>query len=283
MAQKSKFFRVAVDGATTDGRTIDRSWIEQMARNFDPQKYGARIWLEHIRGIYPDSDFRAYGDVTAVKAEEVTIDGKKKLALFAQIAPLPDLVAMTTKNKQKVYTSIEVNPKFADTGEAYLVGLGVTDSPASLGTDVLSFAAQNPKASRFDRSHPTLSYPMWTRQHYARGANADIRNAGEHKRLQAASVLNRQAALASASWGKFQILGANFKACGFATLQSFINSMYAGEGAQLQAFVRFVKHEQLDDEMRELRWTDFARRYNGSRYAENNYDGKLAAAYRKHA
>lgn len=149
MAQKSKFFRVAVDGATTDGRTIDRSWIEQMARNFDPQKYGARIWLEHIRGIYPDSDFRAYGDVTALKAEDVTIDGKKKLALFAQIEPLPDLVAMTTKNKQKVYTSIEVNPKFADTGEAYLVGLGVTDSPASLGTDVLSFAAQNPKANPF--------------------------------------------------------------------------------------------------------------------------------------
>jgi hypothetical protein len=32
----------------------------------------------------------------------------------------------------------EVNPKFADTGEAYLMGIGVTDSPASLGTDVLS-------------------------------------------------------------------------------------------------------------------------------------------------
>src|SRR5437868_2595181 len=107
MAQKSKFFRVAVEGATTDGRNIDRAWIEQMARTFDPQKYGARVWLEHIRGTYPDSDFRAYGDVTAVKAEEITLDGKKKLALFAQIAPLPDLVAMTTKHKQKIYPSIQ--------------------------------------------------------------------------------------------------------------------------------------------------------------------------------
>ena len=149
MAQKSKFFRVAVDGATTDGRNIERAWIEQMARTFDPQKYGARVWLEHIRGTYPDSDFRAYGDVTAVKAEEISLDGRKKLALFAQIEPLPDLVAMTTKHKQKIYTSIEVNPKFADSGEAYLVGLGITDSPASLGTDVLSFAAQNPKANPF--------------------------------------------------------------------------------------------------------------------------------------
>ncbi|OAK55092.1 hypothetical protein A3K87_04490 [Variovorax paradoxus] len=149
MAQKSKFFRVAVEGATTDGRRIERSWIEQMGRNFNPQKYGARIWMEHIRGIYADSAFKAYGDVTATKAEEIEIDGQKKLALFAQIEPLPSLVAMTTKDKQKIYTSIEVNPKFADTGEAYLVGLAVTDSPASLGTEVLSFAAKNPEANPF--------------------------------------------------------------------------------------------------------------------------------------
>ncbi|MDP1979157.1 GPO family capsid scaffolding protein [Undibacterium sp.] len=145
---KSKFFRVAVEGATTDGRKIERSWIQQMAKNFDPQKYGARIWMEHIRGTLADSPFRAYGDVTAVKAEEVTIDGNKKLALFAQIEPTDDLIAMT-KAKQKIYTSIEINDKFADTGEAYLVGLGVTDSPASLGTEVLSFAANNPTANPF--------------------------------------------------------------------------------------------------------------------------------------
>lgn len=142
MTTKAKFFRVAIEGATTDGRTIDRAFIEQMARTYDPKKYGARVWLEHIRGTYPDSEFRAYGDITAVKAEEVDIGGKKKLALFAEIKPLPDLVKMTNGKKQKIYTSIEINPKFADSGEAYLVGLGVTDSPASLGTEVLEFAAQ---------------------------------------------------------------------------------------------------------------------------------------------
>ncbi|WP_256330110.1 GPO family capsid scaffolding protein [Variovorax sp. YR216] len=139
-------FRVATEGATTDGRRIERAWIEQMAKNFDPKKYGARVWLEHLRGVYPDSSFRAYGDVLSVEAREV--EGGK-LALFTEIAPLPDLVEMTTRNKQKIYTSIEVNPKFADTNEAYLVGLAVTDSPASLGTEVLSFAAQNPKANPF--------------------------------------------------------------------------------------------------------------------------------------
>lgn len=145
MAQKSKFFRVATEGATTDGRVISREWLNQMAKNFNPAKFGARIWLEHLRGVYPDSVFRAYGDVTGVEVREVE---DKKLALFAQIQPLPELVDMVKKG-QKIYTSIEVTPKFADTGEAYLTGLGVTDSPASLGTEILAFAQQKPEASPF--------------------------------------------------------------------------------------------------------------------------------------
>ncbi len=141
----SKFFRVATEGATTDGREIQRSWIEQMAKNFNREKYGARVWLEHMRGMLPESSFAALGDVLAVEARTVE-DGK--LALFAQIEALPALVAMN-KAKQKIYTSIEVDPNFAKTGEAYLTGLAVTDSPASLGTEVLKFAAGNPDASPF--------------------------------------------------------------------------------------------------------------------------------------
>lgn len=150
MSIKSKKFRVAVEGATTDGRIIERPWLEQMAKNFDPAKYGARIWLEHMRGMFPDSAFRAYGDVTALSTEEIQIDGQKRLALFAEIKPLPELVAMT-KAGQKIYTSIEINPKFAGTNEAYLVGLGVTDSPASLGTEVLEFASKNPATNPFTK------------------------------------------------------------------------------------------------------------------------------------
>lgn len=141
----SKYFRVATEGATTDGREIQRVWIEQMAKNFDPKKYGARVWLEHYRGITADSVFAALGDVIAVEARKVE---EGKLGLFAQIEALPALVAMN-KEKQKIYTSIEVDPNFARTGEAYLTGLAVTDTPASLGTEVLKFAAGNPDASPF--------------------------------------------------------------------------------------------------------------------------------------
>ncbi len=36
MATKSKRFRVGVEGATTDGRKIQREWLTQMAENYDP-------------------------------------------------------------------------------------------------------------------------------------------------------------------------------------------------------------------------------------------------------
>ncbi|WP_312203825.1 GPO family capsid scaffolding protein [Mixta calida] len=151
MATKAKRFRIAVEGATTDGRKISRDWISQMAASYDPSVYGARINMEHIKSYGPDGTFRRFGDVTAVEAAEIT-DGplKGKLALYGWIDPTPELVALT-KARQKIYTSIEVNPAFADTGEAYLVGLAITDDPASLGTEILSFsatAAANPLASR---------------------------------------------------------------------------------------------------------------------------------------
>lgn len=46
---QSKWFVVATEGATTDGRTINRTWIEQMAKNYNPKTYGARINLEHYK------------------------------------------------------------------------------------------------------------------------------------------------------------------------------------------------------------------------------------------
>ncbi len=149
---RSNWFCVAVEGATSDKRTIKRAWLEQAAKNFNPATYGARIWLEHFRSLLPDSPFKAYGDVLAVKTDEIDINGHKKLALFAQVEPTPELIALN-KAKQKIYSSIEIDDSFADTGEAYIVGLAVTDSPASLGTDVLAFSAQKPESSPFKDRH----------------------------------------------------------------------------------------------------------------------------------
>ena len=147
-AQKSKFFRVATAGATTDGRVIEAADLQQMARTYDPKKYGARIFIEHIRGLNPEWGFRAMGDVVAARNGEIELDGKKLVTLEVQIEPTAEFIGYTKKG-QKIYSSIEIAPNFAGTNEAYLFGLGVTDSPASLGTEILQFAAQNPAASPF--------------------------------------------------------------------------------------------------------------------------------------
>jgi hypothetical protein len=148
---KTKFFRVAVEGATVDGRTIERNWLTEMAASYNRETYSARVNMEHIRGVTADKPFKAFGDVLSLKTDtiELELGGKKqkKLALFAEVEPTDDLVAMN-RDKQKLFTSIEVNPNFADTGKAYLVGLAVTDSPASLGTEALTFAVQHPGAIR---------------------------------------------------------------------------------------------------------------------------------------
>ena len=132
----SKFFRVAKEGATADGRAITAEQIDQMAANYSQKKYGARIWLEHFRGLFPDSIFKALGDVVELRA---TTDEDGKRVLEAKLAPTSDLIEMN-KKRQKVYTSIEMDTNFGDTGEAYMYGLAVTDSPASMGTEMLQFS-----------------------------------------------------------------------------------------------------------------------------------------------
>jgi hypothetical protein len=152
---KTRFFRVAVEGQTTDGRTIERQWLTDAAATYKPETYAARINMEHIRGITADKPFKVYGDVLSLKTEEIELElgGKKekKLALFAELDVTEELIAMN-KDRQKLFSSIEISPNFANSGKAYLVGLAVTDSPASLGTEMLTFAAsqgdKNPLLAR---------------------------------------------------------------------------------------------------------------------------------------
>lgn len=147
MAKKiSKWFRIGVEGDTCDGRDISAQDIQEMADGFDPRVYGCRINLEHIRSVIPDTPFCRYGDVIELKAEVIDDDSalNGKLALYGKIAPLDNLLAMLAKG-QKVYTSMEIRPNFANTGKCHLIGLAVTDDPASLGTEYLQFCAAGKK------------------------------------------------------------------------------------------------------------------------------------------
>ncbi|TXE26920.1 GPO family capsid scaffolding protein [Serratia ureilytica] len=139
MPKVSKKFRVVTEGTTVDGRIVQRNHIQEMAETYNPSVYGARVNLEHLVSAVPNSIFRCYGDVQSVTAEEIT-DGPLagKLALCATVKAEDSLVNLLSSS-QKVYPSVEFYSKFADTGKAYLVGLGFTDTPASLGTEIMRF------------------------------------------------------------------------------------------------------------------------------------------------
>ena len=100
---------------------------------------------------------------------------------------------------------------------------------------------------------------------------------------QSPDTLDRNAALMSASRGKFQIMGEHWKKLGYATLQEFINAMYSSEAGQLNAFVRYIKVFGLQKAIQNKDWKTFARLYNGANYAVNKYDVKMAIAYKKYS
>jgi hypothetical protein len=150
---------LAVEGATTDGRIIEREWLIGAAKAYDPKVYNARINCEHIKGYAPmngtnGTPFGAYGDVVELKTEVLQEPErlKGKVGLLGRLAPNDDLIALNKKG-QKVHSSIEITPMFADTGTPYLLGMAVTDNPASLGTSYLQFCAQNPESSPLARHH----------------------------------------------------------------------------------------------------------------------------------
>jgi Phage capsid scaffolding protein (GPO) serine peptidase. len=144
---KTKPFLLATAGSTVDGRVIDDKLIKEMASSYDPKTYGARLNIEHIRGISPQPPFHAYGDVLELSTAEVDVNfnGKveKRLGLYG-VFDVTEEAKQINAAGQKVYPSIEIEPNFAGKGHAYLMGCALTDSPAAIATERLAFNRQMP-------------------------------------------------------------------------------------------------------------------------------------------
>lgn len=122
-----------------------------------------------------------------------------------------------------------------------------------------------------------ILYKKWKTRPYPKT------QAERHKQLEKACGIHREAALESASYGKFQICGFNYKACGCKTIQEFINAMYASEAEQLRLFGNFLQNNDLVKYLQKRDWAGFANRYNGPSYLQNKYHLKLANAYLKYS
>ncbi|BES69718.1 GPO family capsid scaffolding protein [Marinobacter nanhaiticus D15-8W] len=122
---------IGTAGPTIDGRNISDTLLEQAASNYDPSEYTAVINSDHLLGLY--------GNFGSVVELQTARDEKDRTVLQARLAPNKRLLQMNAEG-QRLFTSMELIEDFVGTGEGYLIGLAVTDQPASIGTTELHFS-----------------------------------------------------------------------------------------------------------------------------------------------
>ncbi|QRR30730.1 N-acetylmuramidase family protein [Pseudomonas simiae] len=131
----------------------------------------------------------------------------------------------------------------------------------------------------YDQAHPLLSYPYKKKA----GPQWQTNNKDQAKAwetMATAFALDQEAALMSASWGMFQIMGFNYASCGYKTVFEFSAALKVNAGNQLKAFLGFCsKSPALMKAMKSKDFTSMARNYNGEDYG--NYDVLMQKAYEK--
>jgi hypothetical protein len=140
----------------------------------------------------------------------------------------------------------------------------------------LKKAGKDPAA--LQKGNENIIYPKWVKTHYVGGA-------GEYDRLEKAKKIDKLAALKSASWGEFQIMGFNHSVAGYGDVETFVTAMHEAGSNQLGGLMSYLKGNNLIRHVQgdKKDWAALAKGYNGPAYAENKYDIKLAAAYDRYA
>lgn len=106
---------------------------------------------------------------------------------------------------------------------------------------------------KFFKTHPTLCYPKWTRAYYLPGQQEFGRFMNAYNLCT--TEIEKRAALQSTSWGLFQIMGANYKICGYNSVEEMVESFYESELNQLEAVLMFLintVHKGFDKDLLEL-------------------------------
>lgn len=134
------------------------------------------------------------------------------------------------------------------------------------------------KRTKGKHSPSSFSYARWKEKPYP------ATQAARWGQMADAAERDEAAAIESASWGLFQIMGFNWSVMNYPSARAFADAMVRSEGDQLDAVVRFIMGNGLAPALRRCvagkpdSCRDFARGYNGARYAENGYHTKLAEA-----
>lgn len=101
--------------------------------------------------------------------------------------------------------------------------------------------------------------------------------------LDRGKALDYDAAVMSCSWGFGQVMGEHWKLFGLNSAREFEALAMSGFEGQLMLIILFLLKKNVVKFLRLKDWAAVARIYNGSLYAKNKYDIKLAKAYAKYA
>lgn len=105
------------------------------------------------------------------------------------------------------------------------------------------------------------------------------------EKMADAMMLNPRYAVESASWGKFQVMGAWWKDLGYRSSFEFAWRMRESEYEHYEVLARYIEKNGMLEAVRALSTNPedcraFAKGYNGPAYAKHGYHTKLAAAMR---
>lgn len=147
---------------------------------------------------------------------------------------------------------------------------------------------------RFDATNADISGKAYTRKKFDKTGHPIAANdrygADQYGRFERAFTLDEDAAIQACSWGKFQVLGENYRDLRFPTVQKFLEAACTSERDHLlKIFVPFALstrdakygHGTLKNALIQKNWANAAWLYNGPSYSENDYDNQLRKAYEK--
>ncbi|MCM1484526.1 MAG: N-acetylmuramidase family protein [Muribaculaceae bacterium] len=129
--------------------------------------------------------------------------------------------------------------------------------------------------SRYMRTHSEVFSSPNARRH---GST----QVAQHVRLAKARTIDENTAIEGTFWGMFQLGGFNWKRCGCANIEEFVEKMSRSERDQLDLFAEFITSTGLLKHLKAKNWSAFARGYNGTSYAKRGYHTRMASAYARH-
>ncbi|PXW67901.1 uncharacterized protein DUF3380 [Blastomonas natatoria] len=257
--------------AEKDLTELDQARAEAMAREIADEEAAIDLQLAELRNDY--EAVRFLKDQEYIRKQILMWRGKDVSLAEAELRAANDLKNLEEARAEQMSRRLRADILAADGPGGFL------DGPHLPKILFEAHIFDRETGGRFRASHPNISSRTWNRKLYVGGQ-------GEWLRLYQAMQLDRRAALRSASVGGAQIMGFNHQLAGFDTVEAFWDAMKTSERAHLAAFVSFIRNRGLVSALRAIsnRPADciaFAKGYNGSGFAANEYHIKIAGAHAK--